>query len=76
MAGFGRREYKADSFRDAARGSEELTGGVLLLMEEIILSGLMIVRRGQVLRAPGSGLEILLLLHERPAPAINLENPD
>jgi len=29
MAGLGRREYEADSFRDAARGSEELTGGVL-----------------------------------------------
>jgi hypothetical protein len=29
-AGFGRREYEAESFRDAARGSEELAGGVLL----------------------------------------------
>ena len=29
MAGLGRREYEADSFRDAARGSEDLRGGVL-----------------------------------------------
>jgi hypothetical protein len=28
MAGFGRGEYEAESFREAARGSDELTGGV------------------------------------------------
>jgi hypothetical protein len=37
MSGGGRGEYGAESFRDAVRGSEELTGGVLLLTGAMVM---------------------------------------
>lgn len=36
MSGFGRGEYEAESFRDAARGSEELAGGVLRVRRVVL----------------------------------------